>query len=64
MQRPEEGGSQATVSREQFDLIFESVKNWGRWGCWRPRCLHMSRQHSVSTARQASMNMAVLSPRR
>jgi hypothetical protein len=32
-------------------------------GCWRPRCLHMSRQRSVSTARQASMTMAVLSLR-
>ena len=31
--------------------------------CWRPRCLHMSRQRSVSTARQASMTMAVLSLR-
>ena len=34
-----------------------------RGACWRPRCLHMSRQRSVSTARQASMTMAVLSPR-
>ena len=32
-------------------------------GCWRPRCLHMSRQRSVSTARLALMTMVVLSPR-
>jgi hypothetical protein len=27
--------------------------------CWRPRCLHMSRQRSARTARPPSMHMAV-----
>ena len=32
--------------------------------CWRPRCLHTSRQRCVHTGRQVSMSMAVLSPGR
>ena len=43
-------------------LNLSSLTTWLR-ACWRPRCLHMSRQRSVSTARLALMTMVVLSPR-
>jgi hypothetical protein len=42
---------------------FDTESRVRRCECWRPRCLHMSRKRSVSMARQASMTMAVLSPR-
>ena len=46
------------------ELVYEDkvrttmVANW----CWRPRCLHTTRQRFVHTGRQVSMSMAVLSP--
>jgi len=60
---PRTVGSSEWLSRdiEQFDPAFML---FSPHVCWRPRCLHMSWQRSVCTSRQASMSMAVLSPRR
>ena len=56
-------GSGTSSSTMKPNAIAFSPDGTYAYVCWRPRCLHMSRQRSVSTTRQASMTMAVLSPR-
>jgi len=61
LRRPTKRGMGKCLSRE---LHLSDAEEHCLLACWRPRCLHMSWQRSVCTSRQASMSMAVLSPRR